>query len=246
MLRLKTIKFNDISSTHPWLGIAAITKVIRAVAPGTRDRLLEIVGRDGVYDFGSDKKVGLITVRFAIESVDKVERRGYAREVAKWLNTKTLKPLIISDEPHIQYLARPINEIPVEEVAIWGKIEVNFLVPNVYGEAVEATTYNTFPAQNDGTVECFGTIRATVKETANTLKITRQDSQEFVLLKRDLAINDVVVIDTAKRLITVNGIDRRAEVDITSTYFEFPVGEFTLTADPATTELSVEFRPRYL
>ena len=146
------INFNNRQSDDPAFGIVSWQRWDRPILPGTRDHLIEILRRDGVYDFGYDLTETIIPCEFVIKAASASLLRQYARAVAAWLNVPEVKPLIFGDEQNLFYMARPIGPVSANEIITLGLCRVTFLVPAGYAEAV---TPNSQPAQ-------FTFIRASV------------------------------------------------------------------------------------
>ena len=129
-----------------------------------------------------------------------------------------------------------------------GFADISFLVPSGHTESVSTKT--TGPTgTNGGTLATPCTITATIANNTSSFRVDLWDSAEerggFVLLQRNLSAADVVVIDTAKHLVLVNGVDARPGVSVLSDYFTIPPGVYSFTSDPAAI-LTIEYRERWL
>lgn len=97
-----------------------------------------------------------------------------------------------------------------------------------------------------GTMKTPVQITATMVSNSASLKITLEETGEYILLTTALVIGDVVVIDTNKHTVTLNGVDAREYVSFNSTYFSLPPDAvFTLIPTPADTTITTVFRERY-
>ena len=234
------ITFNGIHSSDPSLDIISVMRASRPISPGHDARVLSITGMDGVIYQGKDRKPQFITFRFVFDSDSYADKRTAAREIAAWLDTEELSPLIFDDEPDKRYMAIVIDEIDVEEILLTGIFYVTLFVPSSYAEST--TTKTASP--NEGTAETPCIITVTMTSDDDSLKITLDETGEFVLLNHDLYVGDEVIIDTNARTVTVNDVDVRADLSYLSDYFKLPRGTFTLTPDPVST-VEVEFRERW-
>ena len=99
---------------------------------------------------------------------------------------------------------------------------------------------------NNGTKPCDCIIRLDVIADRPGIKITLQETSEYVDLDHALVIGDVVTWDTSTRYITINGVDARQYVDFDSTWFKLPVGAFTLNADPVDVQIRATYRQRWI
>ena len=129
-----------------------------------------------------------------------------------------------------------------------GIIEVNFVAPDPFAYALESKVADTFPAVNAGTAPCPALITATITEQTDSLKIALQETGEYIEIipESDFTPGDTITLDTAQRMATLNGEDVRRDMTILSTPgLLLPTGEFTLTANPASAEIEIEYRERW-
>ncbi len=253
-----TIEFNGQSSTDAKFDIESIMRVGRRLSIGHNARLFSITERDGMLFQGKDRRPYRISFRIMIKSDSYEAKRAAAREISAWLDIDDLAPLIASDEPDKQYQAVTVDEIPLEEIALLGFFDVTFLVPSSYAEAV-STKNTSRNSTNEGTAKCPCIITVTVEIGADFflgetfvvpftgesftdgLKLTLGD--EYLLLLGTFVEDDVIVFDTQKRLVTVNDVDSRAYLYLTSTWFKLPPGDFEIISEPSDNLIiNVEFR----
>ncbi len=232
------------------VGIAAFTKVHRPILPGTRDRLVAVMGRDGALDYGSDAEPKYITCEFYLHGATVETYRGYVRSIAEWLSVG-LAQLIFEDEPSVYYMARPVGSVEDEQTLLLGRGKITFVVPSGYAEAVTTVTATAFPAENAGTLPCHGIVTVTMAQAADDIKITLAETGEYILLIKDavrwpvsLEIGDEIVIDTDKRLVTVQANDARAGVSYLSDWFKIPTGDFSITTNKLA-DVEVTYRELY-
>lgn len=238
--------FNGKHVTDSSLGVTHYIRTIFSLLPGTRDNALEIAGLDGALDFGRELQPRNIRAQFLIRRDTPAELFQYARAVAAWLNVREPKQFIYDHEPDKFYLVRPQGGVSFDRIlATGGLCDVTFIAHDPYAYAVNTKNATEFPAVNSGTEPCPALITATMAE-AGPLKIALS-IDEYIELGRELEPGDVVHIDTAHRTIHVNGADARDSVTFRSTPgLLLPVGAFTLTADPASTIISAEYRERWI
>lgn len=239
--------FNGKHVTDSSLGVTHYIRTIFSLLPGTRDNDLEIAGLDGALDFGRELQPRNIRAQFLIRRDTPAELFQYARAVAAWLNVREPKQFIYDHEPDKFYLVRPQGGVSFDRIlATGGLCDVTFIAHDPYAYAVNTKNATEFPAVNSGTVPCPCVITATMTEAATSLRI-ELDTGDYIELERPLAAGDVVHIDTAQRTVHVNGADARDSVTIRSRPgLLLPVGNFTLTANPASTEISIEYRERWI
>lgn len=219
--------------------------------PGTRDRLQEISGRDGSVDFGRDRRMADISARIFVRGASFAHKRQLFRNIAAWLNSPELKPLIFSDEPDKQYWARQFNDINPDESAFKGWMDLGWIAPSGNCESI-STKQTGASGVNLGTDVTPCIITCTVAQQTESLRVNLVQSGEFVLLQRHnihwpvtLQPGDVVTIDTSRELTLVNGVDARPGVAALSDYFKLPPGSFSISSEPSVS-MQVEYRERWL
>lgn len=246
------ITFNGRQSDDPALGIHRVLRVFFPLLPGTTDRTVDIPGMDGAHDLGFDRQPREIKVQFVMKQDNPADLFGYVREVAAWLNVREAKPFIYSYEPDRYYLARPQGIVGLDRLMNRiGFVEVTFIAYDPYAYALDTKTAS-FPTEpedeitNSGSVPCPAIITATMTGPAQFLRIDLAGTNDYLLIDRDLEQDDIVTIDTARRLTLINGIDARVFVAAASTYFDLPPGNFEFNTNPGSVDLSVEYRERWI
>lgn len=246
--------FNGRQSDDPALGIHRVLRVFFPLIPGTTDRVIDIPGLDGAHDFGRDLQPREIRVQFVLKQDSPSDLFDYVREVAAWLNVREAKPFIYSYEPDKFYLARPQGIVGLDRLMNKiGIVEATFIAFDPYAYALDTkiitAATGAFPATNTGTVSCPAIITATIAETTPSLKVRLTETGEYIELIRDIdfAPGDVITLDTAQRTATLNGADIRGDMTILSAPgLLLPAGNFTFAAYPASTDLEVEYRERWI
>lgn len=206
---------------------------------------------DGAYDFGRDLQPREIGVQFVLKQDSPENLFKYARKIAAWLNVSEVKRFVYDYEPDRFYMARPRDVVDMNRLMNKiGIVEVTFIAPDPFAYALESKVADVFPAVNAGTVPCPALITATITgQTTDSLKIALQETGEYIELipESDFTPGDIITLDTARRTATLNGADIRADVTILSSPgLQLPTGEFTLIADPASVELEIEYRERWV
>ncbi|MED4840393.1 phage tail family protein [Weizmannia sp. CD-2023] len=110
--------------------------VKHTVLPPVSTKTLELPFHDGVLDFGRVYGSRTIEVTIGIKGISYGDLRSKVRRVAKWLDSETLQPLIFSDEPNIQYMARVSDDTSLDQLLYYGETTLKFFVPNPFGEDV--------------------------------------------------------------------------------------------------------------
>lgn len=101
--------------------------VSRPLLPSVRPRMMQILGKSGVIDYGgSDYDTRQIVMHIGYIGSSYVELRSRAREIAAWLASGTWEKLFINDEPDKYYLARVITGINFETMQRTGQADITF------------------------------------------------------------------------------------------------------------------------
>ena len=246
------ITFNGVSSTA-YSDIISVQNVARPLAPGSRAQVLDIVGRDGSYYFGKDRRSQTISFRLVLNSTAISDRRAAIRQIAGWLDTDEQKILSFTDESDLIYYAVLSEAIPVDEFATVGFADVSFFIPDgcAYSSSITEVsstgTYTTF--NNQGTLDANVVMEATLNEASTEdFKLSLTD-ETYITVEPSTAgfsISDEVIVDTATRAVTLNDVDVQDKVTIDSTFFKLPVGVGKVTPDPASSSLTLKFRQRFI
>jgi hypothetical protein len=110
----------------------------------------------------------------------------------------------------------------------------------------QAYTKSPLEGTNSGTLPCHCEIITTMEVASTELKVTLQETSEYIELDYSLSSSDVVKWNTQSRTITVNDVDVRENITFDSQWFKLPVGDFTLVAEPSEVMLEVTYRPRWI
>ena len=105
---------------------------------------------------------------------------------------------------------------------------------------------STLVGTNSGTKKCYTTITATVEDAITGLKLTLNETGEYIELDHSFATDDEIIINTQLRTITKNGADITDDLEMESTYFMLPVGTYTIIADTEDVYMKIEHRERWI
>ena len=240
-------RFNGLHTSQV-PGLERVTVYDKDMIPDMENDLISIPGKDGVIDNGYTFKERVIPVSFSLKGSSIQDYFLTAENVAKWLNTKTVKPLILDALPNRTFLARINSKIDPARIAGRSEVGVNFLVPDVFSSGQQVTqsiTRNTV-YQYNGNAETFPSFTITVKEALDHLKLTNVTENQFILINRAFSINDIITIDMQKRKIMLNGsVDLRPVLDHTSDYFKID-SDYKLTMNGSASTIQMVYMERWL
>jgi predicted phage tail component-like protein len=230
-------------------GIEVVLDYALALLPEFENTLVSLPKRDGVLDFGRTLKERTFPVRFLLRGNSIEDYFVKAQAVADWLNVDKVKDFIFDVIPDKKLLARPSGGVDPRRLASVGFVDVEFLVPDGVLHALNAKTFEV--AQNTnytnlGTKETAPSFTITVNAALPNFRLNLNGTNDFILLNTTFAIGDIIVLDMERRTITINGIDSRKFLDVTSTYFKLPKGTFQISANTPSVTISTTYRERWV
>lgn len=221
----------------------------RQILPATRDRTMEIQGKDGVFDFGRDLEEGIMPCEFTLIAANRQDLRKLSREMAAWLNVTEVKELIFDDEPDVFYLARPVRAISPESMVKISKGQVRFFVPDACAYSVDLKEYTqdggTLLYYNEGTLSADFVIEATIQEETESFGVAYSET-EYLTFEYSFEPGDIIKLNTSHRRVYLNDdIDLRPYKTLDSGWFTLPPGGGGLDPEPFGTHLELTFRESY-
>lgn len=162
--------------TPEQLGMLVMRQSQRPVLPSTRDRTLEIPGRNGAWDFGADMQPRLFSLECAFSTRDSFELQMRVETLARLLVDNYGKPreveLVFSVHPDWTYYVRYSGSMPIDRVAGLGTFSLPLVAFEPYSLGpmnVYETTITRSPEVID--IEVRGNIR-----TEPVIVLTNQGS----------------------------------------------------------------------
>jgi predicted phage tail component-like protein len=218
------------------------------ITPPIENRLQEISGFDGAWDYGISYSPREIDIDCTILADSKEDLKNKIRKLAGLLNPRLgSRPLIFDDEPDKQYFARLSNQIPLDQLGAFGTFTLQFVCPDPFTYAVNlktATFTTTISITHNGTHVARPNL--TVTHGGGTATITRSHtdgSKETITFTAD-SPSGVYVIDCKEFTITKDGVG--AYNYVTGDFFTFKEGQNTLTNSSKITQTQVEFYDTWL
>ncbi|MCY8048443.1 phage tail family protein [Bacillus haynesii] len=232
-----------------------VREVASAILPTVNEKTVEIPSRHGGLDYGRTYGMRQIDFTVGIKGESDEDLRLKMRRLAKWLNSRTLQPLVLSDEPDKQYMARVTGDTNLSPLFRYEEATVSFLVPDPFAEDIQSTAVTipggeTTPINVAGTAETFPVFTVTMDAAAEYFEISRSSEEEpdddlLVKVVTVLTPGDVLVIDCTDGKITLNGTLVQTTMTLDSDFIYLTEGENRLTCSPGGT-VEVKYKNKWL
>lgn len=207
---------------------------------------VEVPGRVGNRFVKSKLDEGVVEVDIRIIEKTRLLAQQKARQMAGLLYTTEPKKLILRDTPDSFNLAILDGDMDFEKFLHTGFTTLTFLCPDPSMYDLTETTIVNVQSKtivNPGTLPSRGIL--TVKPgTRTNVKITLQNTGEYIHIEDSFIASDTVVIDMEEESVRKNDILIMDKLDINSDFFEIPTGNSTITTTGGT--ITVKYRRRWL
>ena len=209
-------------------------------------RALAVPGRPGAVLLGSELPPRVLRVRLFLDAgvaLSAEERSEIRHELYAWLAAPGGGELELPGEPGLSW-----RDAVVTDASDWdslfedGSCELAFTCfdPVAYGDGKSSAgtalavggTWATWPV-------------VTLTALAGSSVRVADELGRYVLVERDFAAGDVVVMDFASEAVTVDGADASADVAVESTFFSLAPGSHTLAFSGCSAH-TVEWVERWL
>lgn len=182
-----------------------VNKKTVPLTPEINNRLQEIAGFDGAWDFGSTFGTREIEIECTIMQSSTASLKTIVRNLAGFFNPQYgSRELIFDDDPEVMYYAKLSNQIPLEQIGMLGTFTLQFTCANPFTYGVEvkrgsvlnnlAATIGTLNVDNndDGVGDQFVNAGAGAYEvdgSGQTIKAVASDTSQY----RYIGLNTVPV-----------------------------------------------------
>ena len=193
-------------------------------------RALMVPGRPGAALLGCELPPRVLRVRLFLDAgvtLAAEERSAIRHELYGWLVAPMGAELSLTGEPDLTW-----RDAVVTDASDWdslfedGSCELAFTCfdPVAYGEG-KSSAAGTLTV--GGTWATWPVVTLTAL-AGSSVKVT-DGLGRYVLVERDFAAGDAVLLDFQHEAVTVDGVDASADVAVESTFFSLVPGEHTLT-----------------
>lgn len=221
-----------------------VNDIRRHILPPQDLTLKRIPGRRGARFIKKRHGVGTIEVDITVIDHDATDYRTRIRHIASLLDTEKPEKLIFTDEPDKFYMAILDGDTDLDEIMMIGEGTLKFTCPDpiAYGKLIKTPIISSGKLYNNGTYPSSGIITIKITRDVTNLKVTLQNTGEFIFIEDSLKTGDIVEINLEDEYVKKNG--NLIKVHLESDFFDLPIGEFNLTTSSGTME--IEFRERWL
>jgi len=184
-----------------------------------------------------------VTVEILADSYD--ERLDIVDEITNLLYTETDKELILRNKK--KYKASIDGDTDISNLYTDGEVTFTFIASNPLAislDKIEVEDIHNKTIINQGTYKTTGTITTTISSNVSNLKVTLQNTGEYIYLEDDFVSGDEILIDLENELVKKNNNLIMDKLHLESDFFDIPKGEFTITLSSGVGAL--EFRERWL
>lgn len=218
------------------------------LTPPIDNRLQEISGFDGAWDYGISYAPRPIEIECTILADSHTELKKIVRKLAGALNPrKGAKPLIFDDEPDVQYFARLSNQIPLEQLGAMGTFTLQFTCPDPFTYAVDmrrGTFATNIYLTHNGTHVSKPKFIVTHGGGKGAITNTRPDGIEEVISFTEDSEAGEYVIDCKEFTITKDG--QAAYNFVKGDFISLPEGENAIFNSGGVSRVTIEFYDTWL
>jgi len=233
-----TFSFNG----RTFSGMEILRGESRGILPDIRTNSFDIPRRNGAVLGDRALQPRVLTIPFILryESISQIQT--LKRELASFLYTKEAAPIIFSDEPTIQYFGVLASSSELEEYPLFATGVLVFVChdPLKYSTSLRTVATNSF--SYSGSAPVAPILSVILQNPVSALVLTNGEGEMFRMVG-DFSAGTEIVIDTARRLVLINGVPRMDTVDFQSRWPKIYPGLNTFeSSQPG---LVIQFRERW-
>lgn len=229
------LRINGVDITTHGFTIMHDTEV--ELSPGVNIRKIEIPLKDGVTIVGIDVSERVIQLALALNCLTEEEYIAKKRLLAELISGDI--DLVFDTDPYRHYLCRYSGNISLQEWIKDGYLTIPFRMADPYLYSDSKTSWGVGEIINKGSepvdviIKVLGPVTAPWTISINSVVMT---------INKDLLEDDIIIIDTGKPDVTINGDDAMTELD-----GDLPMllpGSNSINC--STTTISLEWRDKWL
>lgn len=221
--------------------------------PAIETNLKKIVGSSGRIAGRSDLGEKVIKCDVIVVIPEGYSLQKCGRELAVWIrgNDFKLSPLIIEDDPEIQYLAKISNSVDLSDLLFVGSGSIEFVVPSGDSELIRPVTTSgtkSVTVNNQGTKATFPVIEATIgtNVTAGSIVLQNITSGKKAVFSGTFKAGQILTFDCNKHLVKLDNRLDISMLSIESEFFELLEGSNVIQMNNEKTKIVVTHKVKYL
>lgn len=218
------------------------------LTPPIDNRLQEISGHDGSWDYGFTYGNKVIEIDVTMFADTGVGLKAKARQLAGWLNPRNgIQSLVFDDDPDVQYFGRITNQIPLDQLGALGTFTLQFTCPDPFTYGIEerkAQFVNDLRTTHNGTIDSLPKITVTHNGGNGSITNTQPDGYVQELVFKSNSPAGVYVLDSKESTTTFNG--GRGYDYVSGNYLSLPSGENFFRVSGNISKVELSFRDTWL
>lgn len=221
--------------------------------PAIETNLKRIAGSSGRLAGRSDLGEKLISCDIIIVIPEGYNLQKCARELAVWLRGDNFKlsPLIIADDPDVQYRAKVNTSADLSDLFVAGQGTIEFVVPSGDSEGITPKTVsggNRVTVNNQGTKTTFPVVKVTIGTavTSGSIMLKNETSGDQVVLTGTFKAGEILTIDCDRHLVKRGNKLDISVLNIKSKFFELLEGNNVVYCDNSGANITVTYTVKYL
>lgn len=168
------------------------------------------------------------------------------RFLADKLHKSEPKKLQFLDDPERYYLAILRDSTEINDLVEAGETTLHFYCPDpiAYGKEINIDISSSPMLYNSGTWETAPLITAQITQAMSSWSVILTNTGEYIQIDDALKAGDEIFIDCEKEYATKNGESIMPKLNLGSTFFKIPTGEFRLVVSGGT--VTLKYHERWL
>ncbi len=235
---------NDLSE------ILKIIRIDKSITPSINTMEVDVPGKPGTLF--QKRKLGIRRILVNAEVRDDRKNNISLDDVYRDLSSMLLgnnvpEKLFLPSEPDKYYNAIVSEISDIETFRNFGVFDCVFVChdPLAYSEEIiKEEDIDGKDLVNEGTYTSLGIIEITLETPVDHLKVTLDNTGEYLYLDRSIEEGKTISIDLITEKITENDILVTDDLSFESDFFEIPIGSFRILVNEGTGSLA--YRTRWL
>ena len=224
-----------------------ILRIDKNIMPDLDFNFSDLAGKQGLLLKSHKLGARKVKIKFELKDTPQNNLEEQYLMLADLLHQVEPKPLIFKTEPYVCYYAILTNISDIERIGHFAIMEIEFICPKPFKYSIDKTEIKDISGKtiiNQGSWETTGQIIVEIKSSVAHLKVTLQNTGEYIYLEDNFKANDIVKINLEDEYVKKNGNLIMDKLYFESDFFDIPIGEFKITLSSGIGTL--EFRERWL